>query len=794
MPLKSKKNKKNTQPKVSDRLTINSSKAKKSSYVVNLKNPNQGIFEDNFSLKQSNFSKTKTVPKTPSLRLKPTSKKRNKVGVNFISTKKSRPKFKKSIVKKTPILELSKESKDAPLTFSSPQKAEELEDIFAPAVHENFLKISLPYNWQKKLTVFVLISVVLILPLQAVTYYQDLQDVKDKILLITNEAIENLKSGQQAASELDLTTADFDFDQAKSNFALAQQEVSNLNILSSEILKLLPAQEQSVENGLNLLQAGEIIAETGQILINSGQNLLSGGNLTDYYKSLVTFESSLRLVIDKFKQAKEKIENIDPNFLPPEHQETFTKVLTQLPSIHQGLINVYDINHTLLKLLGHEQWQRYLIVFLNNNELRGGGGFMGSFAILDIDRGEIKNLEVPGGGTYDIQGQLVPRVISPEPLHLINSRWEFQDSNWWPDYPTSAKKMQWFYQNAGGPSVDGVITITSTLMERLLDVFGPISMPEYGRDITSENFVIETQKIVELEYDKEENKPKQFIADLTPRLLDLIFSADNDQLADLFNTLKKGLNEKQFIVYFNDQQTQELVANFDWSAEIKETDGDYLSVVHSNIAGGKTDGVIKETIEHQAEIQNDGSIINTVKLIRRHTGVAGENIFTGVQNNSYVRFYVPLGSVLLESSGFEKPPIELFEEPEDDYVADIDLISVESNHTKDEASGMDVYKESGKTVFGHWLQLKPGEIGQAIIKYRLPFKLALEGKNIFYYSLLAQKQAGSIGSNLKSNLILNNNFKPMAKFPAELASDDTEVSFNKSLTTDQFYGVALVNK
>jgi len=764
---------------------------KRSTHIINLKNPQAFSAEDSFIInKPTSAGQAKSQPAVLAKPIRPTGKKRKKkkkAGINFLSGKNLLT-FK--IKRSRPI------NKKQPVKQPVHQIGEEIEDIFAPQENKiSFSFFHIPTDWYKKTAIFALIAIVLILPLQAFTYYQKLQSTKDQILLITNEAIENLKLGEQAVTEFDLDGANLQFNQAKVNFNLAQKEISALNVLTTEILKLLPGQNASVTAGVALLEAGEIIAETGQILIEGGQNLLEKKDLVDYYHSLVDFENKLKLAINKFQQAKIKIEAIKPSDLPEQHQETFAKVLDYLPKIEQGLTDLYTLNHIVLKILGHEQWQRYMLVFLNNNELRGGGGFMGSFGLIDIDRGEIKKLEIPGGGTYAIQGQLVPKVISPGPLHLINSRWEFQDANWWPDFPTTARKMQWFYQNADGPSVDGVVAITSTLMERLLEIFGPITMTDYGREeINSENFVIETQKIVELEYDKEENKPKQFIADLAPQLLEKIFSADNNKLKELLEVIKAGLNEKHLLVYFNDQQLENIISDFGWQGELKETSGDYLSVVHSNIAGGKTDGVIKETIQHQANVQKDGSIINTVTLIRRHHGIPGENIFTGVQNNSYVRFYVPLGSSLLEANGFKKPPAKLFEEPLPEYKVDSDLISIESEHIEDQTTGMDIYKESGKTVFGNWLQLKPGEIQEITIKYRLPFKLALEGQNTFYYSLLAQKQAGSLGSELKSYLKLNNQLKPMVTFPAEITSDDQGVSFNSTLNIDRFYGAVLVNE
>lgn len=784
--------------KTSTKVKITSSAGKSSVHVLNLKNPNNQIFESNYSFSPPKNNKRALTPKPRKIPKVPKS-----TGVDFMSGGSILGKMRLKRAPKMNVraqLDKKIEYREVQAVSAAIKKEEvidpfadgKIKDIFSQPQEVSFLFFSMPRNWTKKLAVFVLISFMLVLPLQAFTYYQDLQVTKDKILLITSEAIESLRSGQKSVSDLDLELADLQFDQAKNNFILAQKQIEELNFLTEEILLLLPSKSKSVEAGVALLEAGQIIAESGQILINGGKSFLSGNNLTDYYYSLVGFRDSLKEVIQKFDQASIKIKSIDPQDLPKEHQETFTKILKVLPKVGQGLTDLYIINGAILKFLGHEQWQRYLLVFLNNNELRGSGGFMGSFGLLDIDRGEIKNLEIPGGGTYDLQGWLGPQVISPEPMHLINARWEFQDANWWADFPTTAKKIQWFYENSNGPSVDGVITLTSTFVSGLLEIVGPISMEEYGRAaITAENFVEETQKIVQLEYDKEENKPKQFIADLTPKLLEKLFSTNKDQLKDLFELFKVGLNERHLMMYFNDKKTENLLADLGWAGEIRETDGDYLAVIHTNLAGGKTDGVIKETIEHTADIQNDGSIINTIKLIRRHTGIPGEDIFTGVQNNSYVRFYTPSGSQLISATGFNKPSEDLFKQPDEGLRNDFDLISIETARTKHEASGTDIYKESGKTVFGNWLQLKPGEIQEATIQYKLPFKLTLEGENTFYYSLLIQKQPGSIGSQFHSYLKLNDSLTPLAKFPATLSADETGISFSETLNIDRFYGVAL---
>jgi len=64
------------------------------------------------------------------------------------------------------------------------------------------------------------------------------------------------------------------------------------------------------------------------------------------------------------------------------------------------------------------------------------------------------------------------------------------------------KKIQWFYEKTGGPTTDGIISLTPTLIERLLGLTGPIPMPEYDVLLSADNFVELIQYKVEVDYDK----------------------------------------------------------------------------------------------------------------------------------------------------------------------------------------------------------------------------------------------------------------------------------------------------
>jgi hypothetical protein len=379
-----------------------------------------------------------------------------------------------------------------------------------------------------------------------------------------------------------------------------------------------------------------------------------------------------------------------------------------------------------------------------------------------LDRGEVADVRVPPGGTYDLKGMLTARVLSPMPLHLINAQWQFQDANWSPDFPTSAEKIRWFWSKSGQSTVDGVIAINASFVEKLLDITGPIDMPEYGKQVDSKNFLLETQKAVELEYDKTANTPKKFVGDLADRLRERLKHLSKEEWLAVAGLASESIETKDIqIALFNPEEAK-LAARFGWNGRIKDAPGDSLALIEANVAGQKTDGVIDEQVHHNVQIQEDGSIEDHVTLTRAHNGMKGE-LFRGVRNVSFLRAYVPKGSRLLSASGFEAPAAGLFKVPDEDLIPDPDVNAVESS-TKKDSLGADVSTENDRTVFSGWMQLDPGETQTITLSYRLPFTVhdiltkldaapsSEGGGQRGAYVLLATSQSGKTNRTIESSV------------------------------------------
>jgi hypothetical protein len=579
-------------------------------------------------------------------------------------------------------------------------------------------------------------------------------DARDTVLAQGEAGAALLSTGASSALSRDASGARHAFAGASTSFAEAGDAVTDLGLMANTIIAALPS-TSPVASGRSVLEAGTALATAGE-RIADGISSLGNDPLASPTDRVSLLKTYLESALPHLVKAQKALGKVEPSALPEHTRTDLTLLKETLPRVVTGIHELIEVAEAANAVLGEDGTKRYLAVFQNNTEIRPTGGFMGSFAEMDLSHGEIERMHIPGGGTYDLRAGVLTPFIAPKPLRLLSAAWEFQDANWFPDFPTSARQVMQFYEHAGGPTVDGVVAVNASFVTSLLALVGPIEMPEYDRTIDAENFLLETQKIVELEYDREENTPKAFIGDLAPKLLERAKTLEPDQFLAFLDQLQHGLAARDIQIYFADQRLQKEVIARGWGGELQRTDSDYLMVVDTNLGGGKTDGVIEQKVDVQVQVAADGSVENTVTIKRTHFGEPG-SLFAGVNNVDYLRLYVPKGSQLIEADGFSIPDAMLFEAPLEDWLVDDDLLYSTDGSHKHHASDTDVYEEAGKTVFGNWMQVKPGTSSTATFRYRLPFKLQVGSSDpglidrikstlglptIGRYTLTLQKQSG----------------------------------------------------
>jgi hypothetical protein len=299
---------------------------------------------------------------------------------------------------------------------------------------------------------------------------------------------------------------------------------------------------------------------------------------------------------------------------------------------------------------------------------------------------------------------------------------------------------------------------------------------------------------VEVAYDKEENKPKQILSDLAPILLDRIFgeTALPGTFGKVLATIESGLSEKQLLFYSRNNNMEKLIRNVGWSGEVLPADRDYVSVINSNINGYKTDGMIDETISHHAEIHDDGSVVGTITVKRAHMGGNTGYEWWDRVNADYMRVYVPSGSTLLSATGYTR---EVIPPPLDydllHFSRDSDIERERMGTRIDPSSGTRISDDAGKTVFGNWVYVSPGETVEVTYTYLLPFHIdPTKTQNALdSYSVVFQKQAGSKGSTLVSSVSFPERFRSVWQSEENLVPFERGFRMDTDLKYDRFLGI-----
>ena len=586
------------------------------------------------------------------------------------------------------------------------------------------------------------------------------------------------------------------FESAYANFVHAHDEIKRLGQTTITLLSALPGLSSQVKTGTALLDFGTHVASLGKsfsdaLLAFEGvgfDKILAGTEqLTD---RLLKAQEHLAAAALAGMQITQDLKRMDVSVLPNEVATQVAAVQQQLPMLTAAAYDTQQFTQVLKNILGADNPRKYVMIFQNNAEIRPTGGFIGSYARLDFYKGQIQQFYIDD--VYNIDGQLKVNVVPPRPIQKITGAWSFHDANWYFDFPSSALQLNLFYEATGHATLDGVIALTPSLLEKVLTLTGPIEVPEHQTTFTAANVIDILQFKVERDFDKEINQPKTVVADLASRILDKLKTMDATAWGKLASILLKSLAEKDVQFWFRDEAVQEFVNNQGWAGAVSPAPRDYLAVVNTNLNGYKTDRVIAQTVDHEAQISESGEVIVTTTITRTHTGGSLQYDWYNRVNSNYLRIYVPRGATLLEAQGHTR---EKYQPPLDydnlNFRRDSGVVATERDLKIDEASGTQIFEESGKTVFGNWVYVSPGQTTTVVYRYRLPF--TLDPKRGDTYSVLAQKQSGMKPSRFRSIVTLPHSWQTTWRTD-NLRERVDGWRFDTELKQDEFYGFAVSTK
>jgi len=440
------------------------------------------------------------------------------------------------------------------------------------------------------------------------------------------------------------------------------------------------------------------------------------------------------------------------------------KVVEQVAKTDDG--NLLGQSEILQKVLGFAEPQHYLMLFLNNTELRPGGGFIGSYAVLKVENGKSEILKVEGTEILDGKS---PKFESVPPIqlakHLKIKTWKFRDSNWSPDFSIATEKSLELYEKENGLAsgeIDAVIGITPTVFEGILEILGPITVD--GIEFNHENFTEKLEYEVEYGYDekgKDFEERKNIMGSLAKVILPK-FKKDVflnwEKYYELFESV---IEQKQLMFYSKDSQVQDFLVAKKWLPKVEKTNGDYLMWVDANLGAWKTDFSIERKLEYKIDTTESGRYVGEVRMHYNHIGKFD---WRTSRYLSYARVYLPIGSELIEVIGGE---------------------AISQEYTE---SNFGV--ELDKQWFGVLVRIEPQTDKELIFKFYLSDKITEQIK-AGEYSLLVQKQLGSLDNGLTLDMNFANNVLSANPFELEKNWGDSVYNLKTDLLIDREFSVRL---
>lgn len=402
---------------------------------------------------------------------------------------------------------------------------------------------------------------------------------------------------------------------------------------------------------------------------------------------------------------------------------------------YDSILSTIDI---LPEILGFVEKRVYLVLFQNNMELRPGGGFIGSYAIVTLDKGKLLDFAIHD--VYDADGQLKGHVEPPYAIrrHLPSAHWYMRDSNFNADFIKNASASSFFLRTETGINVDGVIAVDVSFVRMILSAIGPVEVLDYKETVTSQNIYTLVQKYSQEDFFPGSNQKKDFLRSLSQAIQIRLASNKAISYVALFEAVVKGIKEKHLLFAFANPATQNVftvnkMSSSLWDAREEKEDNlhDFLGISEANLGVNKVNYFMTRNVKQSITLTKEGAILEN--LIIKYKNNSNDKTLGGDYKN-YIRLILPLGTKLSQViiDNVEQVMVKAVTDP---------ILYEEKRFIKPVGLEVEQTQENAKEIFGFLLTVPQGKETTVAISYELPKKGLLDN-NQLRYNLWLFKQPG----------------------------------------------------
>jgi hypothetical protein len=460
------------------------------------------------------------------------------------------------------------------------------------------------------------------------------------------------------------------------------------------------------------------------------------------------------------------------------------RVLDQALPAFRFALSLAEIGPGIVGLDGE---RAYLLLGLSADELRASGGFVFACWLVTFRQGELSDIryfDIAWVDDYTIW-ERYPNPPAGLSAHMNAPLWLLRDVTWEPDFPGVAETATHLFELGQKTLVDGVIAVNQWALERILDAVGPIEVEFDGTSVDVVNFL----SVLEAGTD---SHGRAYADAVLKGILDSLSGRLSASFAvNLALAFQEAADRKDLLFFSSDPVEQKAFSRIGWDGSMKQTSGDYLHIVDSNVGWNKADRNIKREFSYDVSVSEDGRSTGNLTLRYQNMSVPAapcgdqwnpvdDSLSYEVLKNScywdFVRVYTPNGITYLQGDRIPLPPGSIYESIGFGSVGD-DTLSVGSNH--------------GKTVFSGLTAVPAGNTMQVTFQYALPDGVVRREGERISYELLLQAQPGVPGRSGTLTVQAPAGWSVARASGPPFSIDEGTVTFNFVLTSDTRLEVAM---
>lgn len=305
---------------------------------------------------------------------------------------------------------------------------------------------------------------------------------------------------------------------------------------------------------------------------------------------------------------------------------------------------------SLPSFAGEGGTRRYFVAAQNPAELRGTGGFIGVFSILEVrdgslDLGPFRSISV-------LPNVAVPGIAPPSPEFAaiydgFGGAVFWRNINMTPDAPTAGSMIERLYERVEGTRLDGTIFVDPGALEDLLGATGPVRVPALGRSLDADTIVPFVTNDVYFMYEDDTFR-KRVLGIAAHAVLDRLLSGPPGRSAG--TALLEAAADGHLVLHAVDPTVQDAFELAGVAGRLGPSPGDFLGLYLSNAAGNKVDFYVDREIRYEVTLgaRGEGTATATVTFDNRAPGQEQPNEALGPypgsglgsgDNRSFVALY-----------------------------------------------------------------------------------------------------------------------------------------------------------